>query len=214
MNIKRFYFLCFFLFLFFHQIIFAKELVPSPFENIKKTYSAINTIEAVFTQRIFISNLKKEREFEGNFFYKKGRGFLWRYNKPKIRYFLYDGNFIWQADEDKPFVYKRRFNREKTVGTFFDLMDDISKMDELFKLKEKNISGDMEIIELIPKKEGQIISAKLWVDRINMIKKIEIIEFTGNVNTINFNYTRINEPISDAKFIYKQEKGKEIIESN
>lgn len=200
--------------LFLSLAIFKLEASAWPFDKIKEVYSSIYTIEASFAQKIFISSLKKEREFEGDFLYKKGRGFLWRYNKPKIRYFLFDGSFIWQGEEEKPFVYKRRINREKIGGTFFDLLEDINRLDELFTLKEKKDLGDMSVMELIPKKEGQVTSAKIWIDRLNMVKKIEIYEFTGNINTINFTYTKINEPINDSKFIYKREKGKEIIESN
>lgn len=198
------------LFLLFSKIGLCIE--ASPFDDIKKTYSTIMTLEAGFSQKIFISSLKKEREFEGDFFYKRNKGFLWRYNKPKTRYFLYDGKFIWQAEEDKPVVYKRRVNRDKTGGTFLDLIDDISKMDEIFKLKEKKRVGDMDVMELVPKKEGQVISARVWVDRQNMVKRIEIEEFTGNINTIRFTYARINEHIGDSRFTYRHEKGKEIVD--
>lgn len=199
------------LFFGFYGFVFCTE--PSPFDSIKKTYSNIMTLEAGFSQKVFISSLKKEREFEGDFFYKRNKGFLWRYNKPKTRYFLYDSRFIWQGEEDKPVVYKRRVNREKTGGTFLDLIDDISKMDEIFRLKEKKKVGDMDVMELVPKKEGQVISAKVWVDRQNMVKRIEIEEFTGNINTISFTYAKINEPIGDSRFTYRHEKGKEIVET-
>ncbi|MCX8109819.1 MAG: outer membrane lipoprotein carrier protein LolA [Syntrophorhabdaceae bacterium] len=199
------------LFFWFSGIVYCVE--TSSFDDIKKTYSTIMTLEAGFSQKVFISSLKKEREFEGDFFYKRNKGFLWRYNKPKIRYFLYDGRFIWQGEEDKPVVYKRRVNKDKTGGTFLDLIDDISKMDELFRLKEKKRVGDMDIMELIPKKEGQVVLARVWVDRQNMVKRIEIEEFTGNINTISFTYARINEPVGDSRFTYRHEKGKEIVDT-
>ncbi|HOJ42838.1 MAG TPA: outer membrane lipoprotein carrier protein LolA [Syntrophorhabdaceae bacterium] len=205
--------LFFFVFLYFICVFFAQSVFASNFEDIKKTYSTINTLEAGFTQRIFISSLKKEKEFEGDFFYKRGKGFLWRYNKPKERYFLFDGSFVWQKEEEKPFVYKKKIDREKTVGTFFDLLDDISKIDYLFQIKDRKRVADMDVLELMPRKEGQVVSARIWIDRLNMVKKIEIYEFTGNVNTLSFTYKKINEPINDSIFTYKPEKGKEIIES-
>ena len=201
------------IFLCFSCCIFALTLYASNIEDIKKTYSAIITFETGFTQKIFISSLKKEREFEGDFFYKRGKGFLWRYKKPKGRYFLFDGSFIWQGEEEKPVVYKRMVDKDKSAGTFFDLLDDIAKIDELFNIKDRKRSGDIELLELVPKKDGQVSTAKIWVDRLHMVKKIEIYEFTGNVNTLSFTHIKINEPINDAKFIYRPEKGKDIIES-
>jgi outer membrane lipoprotein-sorting protein len=119
---------------------------------------------------------------------------------------------MWQDEEDKTFVLKERINKEKTRGTFFDLVEDITKLDDLFVLKQENMVGDMEVLELAPKKEGSITSAKVWIDTQNIVKKIEIQEFTGNINTIEFSDIKVNQPINDGKFIYKPDKQKEIIE--
>ena len=184
----------------------------SPFEGIKKTYSEINTLEARFHQKILIASLKKERESDGEFYYKRHKGFLWKYKTPKVKFFLYDGKYVWQGDEDKPFVIKEKIRKEKTGGTFLDLIEDISKMDELFNLKQQTKSGDFDVLELTPKKEGTITAAKIWIDKQNRVRKIEIQEFTGNVNTIEFSSIKINQSIEDARFTFKPDKEKEVIE--
>jgi chaperone LolA len=178
----------------------------------KKTYGGISTLDASFQQKIYILNIKKTREFNGEFFYKRGKGFLWRYTKPKEKYFLYDGQFMWQDDGEKTFVLKEKINKEKTGGTFFDLVEDITKIDDLFTLKQESVSGDMTVLDLVPKKEGNITTAKVWIDKQNLVRKIEIKEFTGNINTIEFSAVKVNQSVSDAKFIYKPDKKKEIIE--
>lgn len=185
---------------------------PSPFEGIKKTYAEIKTLETRFSQKIFISSLKKERDSKGEFFFKRQKGFLWRYKSPKVQYFLYDGKFIWQGEDDKPFVMKDKIDKEKTGGTFFDLIEDIAKIDELFSIKDQNIEGDLEILELLPTKEGTVNSAKVWIDKQKRIKKIEIHEFTGNINTIEFSAIAVNQPIDDGKFVFKNDGKKEIVE--
>ncbi len=184
----------------------------SPFEGIKKTYAEIRSLETRFTQRILISSLKKDRESTGEFFFKRQKGFLWRYMSPKVQYFLFDGNYLWQADNDKPFVIKDKINKEKIDGTFFDLIEDIAKIDELFTLKEQRVEGDLEVMELVPKKEGTVNSAKVWIDKRKMVKKIELLEFTGNINTIEFSAVKVNRPLDDNKFVFKRESGKEIVE--
>jgi outer membrane lipoprotein-sorting protein len=169
-------------------------------------------MQATFHQKIYIAGLKKGREFDGEFFYKRQRGFLWRYNKPKVKYFLYDGKYIWQSEDEKPFVIKERINKAKTGGTFLDLIEDISKIDELFTLKQQSLSGELEILELLPKKDGTVNLAKVWIDKQNMVRKIEIHEFTGNINTIEFSSIKVNQYIDDAKFDFKLDKQKEVIE--
>jgi chaperone LolA len=184
----------------------------SPFDEIEKTYAGINTLSAQFHQKIVISSLKKERVFEGKFLYKRQKGFLWQYVSPKGKYFLYDGKYIWQGEDEKPFVQKNKVNRDKTDGTFLDLVEDVSKLDELFNLKNSSKAEDAEVLELIPKKDSTIKMARVWIDRQNMIKKIELHEFTGNINTIAFASLKVNQSIEDARFVFKSDKQKEIVE--
>ena len=193
----------------FTIIAYAKA---SPLDAVKKTYSEITTMEATFHQKIFIASLKKEREFNGEFLYKRQKGFLWKYKAPKVKYFLYDGRYIWQGEDEKPFIIKEKINKAKTGGTFLDLIEDISKIDEQFTLKQQSKAGELEILELLPKKDGTVNSARVWLDKQNRVRKIEIHEFTGNVNTIEFSSIKINQPIDDAKLIFKPDKQKEIIE--
>lgn len=184
----------------------------SGFDSIKKTYAGINALEAKFHQKLFIENIKKAREFDGEFFYKRGKGFLWRYTKPTIKYFLYDGHYMWQDEEDKTFVLKREKSKEKAENAFFDLVEDITKIDDLFTLKQESISGDMTVLDLVPKQKAAIDAAKIWIDKQDLIRKIETREFTGNINTIEFSGVKVNQSISDGKFVYKPDKNKEIVE--
>ena len=105
-----------------------------------------------------------------------------------------------------------KIDKEKTGGTFFDLIEDIAKIDELFTIKEQKVAGDMEVLELLPIKEGTVNSARVWIDKQKKIKKIEINEFTENVNTIEFSGIKVNQPIDDGKFVFKSDGKKEIIE--
>ena len=67
-------------------------------------------------------------------------------------------------------------------------------------------------MQLIPKKEGTVISAKIWIDKQKLIKKIEIHEFTGNVNTIEFSAIKVNQSLDESKFVFKSDGKKEIVE--
>lgn len=193
-------------------ITFVNYSHASPFDGLKKTYSGVNSLEAAFHQKIFIASLKKERTFEGDFYYKRHKGFLWKYRTPKVKFFLYDGQYMWQGEDEKPFVVKERIRKEKTTGTFLDLIEDIARMDELFTLKQQSIAGSLEVLEIVPKKDSTVNAAKIWIDKQNIVRKIEIHEFTGNVNTIEFSAVKINQGVDDGRFIYRPEKGKEIVE--
>jgi chaperone LolA len=180
-------------------------------DSLKKTYSTINTVELRFNQRITMSALKRQREAKGQFFYKRGKGFLWKYTAPTEKVFLYDGSALWQAEEDKPTVIKQRVDKGKTEGNFFDLVDDVTRIDGLFSLKQSTRQDDMDVLLLIPRKEGTVQSARIWVDGRSIIKKMEIVEITGNVNLMEFSDLKINKSLADGLFVFKP-GGKEIEE--
>lgn len=187
-------------------------VTSGPLDELKKAYAGVNALEALFHQKLFIAGLNKVRDFEGDFVYKRGKGFLWKYRTPKIKYFLYDGRNIYQGEEDKAFITKERINKEKTGGTFLDLVEDMAKLDDLFTLKQQTRSGDLEVLDLTPKKESSVTMARVWVDKENRVKKIEIHEFTGNVNTMEFTAIKVNQAVDESKLVFRPEKGKEILE--
>jgi outer membrane lipoprotein carrier protein len=172
-------------------------------DAIKKVYGEIKTVEAQFTQKITISTLKRQRDLKGEFFYKRGKGFLWKYTVPKEKIFLYDGAAVWQAEEDKPYVVKEKVNKEKLEGNFLDLVDDVSHLDQIFTLKSATKQGDLDLLELTPKKEGGVQSARLWVDGQSIIKRLEITEITGNINVVEFSTLKLNKSVSDSLFVFK-----------
>lgn len=192
-------------------ICVTRPVFADPLDEIKQTYSQIKAVEARFQQKLYIMTMKKERDFAGEFLYKRSKGFLWRYSTPKQRVFLYDGRAIWQGEEDKDFVIKEKINKQKMEGNFLDLIEDISKIDQLFTLKGTTKEGDTQILSLIPKKEGTLRSARVWTDKAHLVTKIELVEVTGNTNVITFSSVKTNASINDSLFVFKPGK-KEVIE--
>jgi len=181
-------------------------------DALKKTYAEITTVEAHFHQRILIKALKREREMEGNFIYKRSKGFLWNYTAPKEKVFLYDGTAMWQAEEGTSFVTRSRVDRERMEGSFLDLVDDVTRLDALFTLVRSNREGEIETLDLAPKKEGTLQAARIRVDSRYIITRVEITEITGNVNVIDFSKVVVNKPVPDSLFVFKPGK-REVRES-
>jgi outer membrane lipoprotein carrier protein len=191
----------------FGAVLLLLALIPGlayadELDAIKKKYSEIKTVEAQFQQKITISALKRQRDTKGEFFYKRGKGFLWKYTIPTEKVFLYDGNAVWQADQDKPYVIKEKVNKEKMEGNFLDLVDDVTHLDRLFTVKEAARQDNLDVLQLLPKKEGSVKSARIWVDDQSIIRKMEINEITGNVNVIEFSSIKIDKPVPDNLFVF------------
>jgi outer membrane lipoprotein carrier protein len=169
---------------------------------LEKTYAQISTVEAHFHQKILIKALKREREMEGEFSYKRSKGFLWKYTVPKEKIFLYDGAAMWQAEVGAPFVTRERIDRERMEGNFLDLVDDVTRLDALFTLVRSTKQGEMDVLDLAPKKEGTLRAARIWVDNRSLIARVELDEITGNVNVIDFSKVVVNKPVPDALFVF------------
>jgi chaperone LolA len=183
-------------------LMIARTGESSVVDSLKKTYADIKAVEARFEQKIYIVTFKKERLMSGQFFYKRSRGFLWKYTFPKEKTFLYDGKVVWQAEDDKPYVTRERVNRDKMGGTFLDLVDDVTRLDEFFIVRQGTKEDGLNVLELTPKKEGTIAAARIWVDPQFLISKIEIREITGNINTITFSSIRSNNPLDNSLFVF------------
>ena len=182
-------------------------------DSLKRTYSGLNTVEAHFRQEIFLTSLKRQRRMEGDFFYKRGKGFLWRYTAPKEKVFLYDSSAVWQAEADKPYVTKDKVDRQKMEGSFLDLVDDVARLDAIFRLKGSEREDDVEALDLLPRKEGMLKSARVWVDANGIVRRIKIVEITGNVNIIEFSPIKTGVALPDSLFVFKPD-GREVIDSH
>jgi chaperone LolA len=180
-------------------------------DALKKTYAGIQTVEAHFNQKIVIATLKRERESKGQFYYKRGKGFLWKYTSPSQKVFLYDGKALWQADEEQSFVIKEKVEKGKVQGSFLDLVEDISKLDDYFTIQEVAQDKEGMMFLLAPKKEGMLKDARIWVDQKYLVRQIEIHEITGNTNTLSFSAVKINKSLDDGLFVFNPGK-KEIVE--
>ena len=102
-----------------------------------------------------------------------------------------------------PFVTRERVDRERMAGSFLDLVDDVTRLDALFTLVRSSREGEVEVLDLAPKKEGTLQTARIWVDSRNIIMKVEITEITGNVNVIEFSKVVVNKPLPDSLFVFK-----------
>ncbi|MCS7280032.1 MAG: outer membrane lipoprotein carrier protein LolA [Desulfobacterota bacterium] len=181
-------------------------------EDVREKYSNVTTFQAKFKQTIHISSSDSLREFSGEFFYKKKRGFLWVYKSPRLRYFLFDGQYLYQYDEERPFIIKEKVDPSKTKKYFLDLIEDLTNLETHFRLKERISDKNYEILNLEPKTDEMITALRIWFGKDLTVKKIEIVEKTGNRNTLIFNSVVLNGEISDERFVFKKDRRKEVIE--
>ena len=83
-------------------------------------------------------------------------------------------------------------------GSFLDLVDDVTRLDSSSRSRNRPGRTTWTSWSLVPKKEGTLQSARIWVDGRLSSGRMEIIEITGNVNVIDFSTIEVNKPLSDA----------------
>lgn len=192
--------------------VISSLCLGSTTDDIREKYSTIRTFKCQFRQTLFLAHLNSKKEFTGDFYYKKGKGFIWIYKTPWLRYFLFDGNNLYQYDERKPYVVKERMDSINSRTYFLDLIEDIGNLERHFSVKERTFEGNSEVIRLEPKKEGMIAYVKIWFGKGLDLQKIEIAEKNGNKNLLLFKSVVLNGEIEDSKFMFRNDRGKEVIE--
>lgn len=184
-------------------------MAQDPLAALRERYAHVSSLEAIFTQKIYIPSLNRERELEGKFLYKKGRGFVWKYERPEERIYLYDGSFLWEESKKRPYVFREELKGEGKTGVFLDLVEDMKRIDELFELRGFHGSDTGKTIELLPKRRSTIQAVRLELDQFGTVKRVEMEELGGGKNVIEFVKIRENVPIRDELFLFNAE-GKEI----
>lgn len=193
-------------------ILFPLLSFPLTIQDIKEKYSNIRTFQADFKQELYVSSLDAKRELSGEVYLKRKRGFLWIYRKPKFRYFLFDGSFLYQVDEERPYVTKERLDESKIQGYFLDLLEDMTNLDKHFRVKRvRNLTSEI-IVELEPRENETILEVILRFDSHQNLLGLEIFERNGNRNKFRFSKVRLDAEIPEERFTFKIPIGKEIVE--
>lgn len=202
-----------FLFIIFPFVVFSQNFkqvkdtlaLKTKIESMSKTTTSI---ESDFVQEKNLSMLSEKIISKGHFIFKKDNLLRWEYNSPTKYLIVINKDKIMIKDEKKTTKYD--MNNNKVFKEINDIMlscvqGTIFKSN---KFKTAYFEGDKYYkLELVPQAKNMKETFKkinLFFDKsVTSVAKMEMVEVSEDVTTIDFSNKKLNATIPENTFIIK-----------
>lgn len=171
-------------------------------ENVRNKYNNIEDLSAVVTQS------GKNPVFSGTIYYKKGDKFLLELQNMNI---ISNGNVIWNYyKKENKVIISNAGSEENSIFSFRTLLEVYPSQSILSSTKD----GSYDVLILTPKAGTGInfSKAQLWINRENLVEKVEIMVNQQNNLKVMFSGYKLNSGISDNRFVFEIPKGSSVID--
>lgn len=173
----------------------------------------LNTLKAEFIQKtqIVTAGPLKNEEKKGVMYLKRPDKMRWDYKKEDY-HIISDGNKIWFYDKKQKQVMigklERFFNKRLLISLFLD----IKNVSRLFTMNLKEEEKGIKLM-LIPKASGLNLKViTVWITKKDyQIRRVQLTDLYGNVNTLIFNKIVYNPKLKNAFFFLKTPPEVEVI---
>jgi len=185
-------------------------------DKIQKQYHSLTSFTADFTQVLKNASSKQEENRSGRISFAQPALIRWETDKPEKEILVVGKDSVWNAFEDEKTAY--RYAVEEVLGskTMLRFLSGQGNLKEDFHITEEPDAPKGQVkLKLVPKEaEPSLVLAYAWVDTgTNMLARISIEDFYGNVNDVTLSNVKINPSLSRSLFQYTPPKGFEIFDN-
>ena len=177
--------------------------------KVQKQYQTLTSFSADFTQ-VLTNATSKERETRtGRLIFSQPALIRWETDKPEKELLVVGQDMVWNAFPEEKAAY--RYGVEDILGskTMLRFLSGKGNLSEDFHIKEEpGAPAGQAGLNLVPREaEPSMVLAKAWVDRkSNMLTRIVIEDFYGNVNDVSLSNVKLNPPAAKELFQYTPPK--------
>jgi len=186
----------------------AQEVVSA----VETTYKEIDTLQADFVQ-ISRSVAMGELRQEGRVQVKRPRKMRWDFHKPSKSAFVTDGTqmWVWSAESNQVILSQELADSSGQL----QLLDDLSKLGELFEVQLEGSNDTTYTLALTPKTPASFKKLRLVFARKGMIleRLVMVDSFDGEVELL-FSSLQLSQEIPDGQFVFQIPEGAEVINSS
>jgi len=185
-------------------------------DKLQAALNQVTTIKADFEQIYTNKNFEEGVKLNGKFLLKKPGKIRWDYQKPEKKVITTDGKTFWlyKAEDKQVYINMQFSEQRKNMGISFLWGD--KKLAEVFKVKFIKKENKFYVFELDPKKPMENVQKlTVWANVSDYrIKKVLMLEASGNTNLMTFNKMKFNKSLKDGMFVFVPAKGVEVILQN
>jgi outer membrane lipoprotein carrier protein len=191
------------IFLILSSIVFSQQ-AEKVLDQLQNRFSEIEDFKADFKQSLKNNFSENSQVMNGVFYYKKGNKFKVDYGDRKI---ISDGESIWNYDSNNKRVVINNISEDESSFTLDKIIYDYPE-----KCSVSKVSGDngeyAHAIKLTPETKGLgFKSVKIWSNKNNLIRKLEVSNFNGTQIVIELNNVKLNQDLKSSEFTYNAEEG-------
>ncbi|MDI6780090.1 MAG: outer membrane lipoprotein chaperone LolA [Bacteroidota bacterium] len=180
--------------------------------KVQKKYETIKDVTAVFTQNITFGVSKMEQSFHGTLTMKKGNRYRIEMEQQTI---VTDGKTVWSYSHPNNQVIIDKYKEDPKSFSPDRVLINVPKNYNTIFLGNENLFGKKTaVIKLTPKESKSLVkSMKVWIDlEDHLMRKIEIIDVSDNINLYLINSIKLNTGVSDILFKFEIPEGTDTVD--
>ncbi len=178
-------------------------------ENLQSKYQNIQTLKANFSQNLTHRESGSVEKRQGTIIFEKPLKVRWETKSPHAEMLLINPQEIWNYLPDEEVAYKYQPDLMQDMRTLIEVITGQAKLDEDFEVKKLGKEGDLTVLHLFPyEPKPEMVEAVIGIDEQSMlIKKASVVDFYGNINTLQFDKIELNSKLNDDVFSFTPPEG-------
>jgi outer membrane lipoprotein carrier protein len=196
--------------LIFQVLIFCQE-GNQIVKELQEKFESIENFSADFLQSSELPEVKKPVIYKGKFLFEKENKYRIELKNSEI---ITDGNTIWNYNKKVKKVIISSAENDQEIFSVKSIIYDYPAQSKIIYVGKEQVNGDScNVIQLNPVgKEVKFESAILWIGVNNLIKKFEVKSPDKSDIIFELSNIKINQKISNDKFVFNPPQGTEIID--
>jgi outer membrane lipoprotein carrier protein len=182
-------------------------------QAVEKTYANVQAIRADFIQTSRSAAMGEQKQ-KGKVMLKRPRKMRWAFTAPDDRQFVTDGQtmWIWSATDNQVIVTGDFASQS---GDMPQLLDDLSKLDEMFDIVKLPDTPQAHVLSLTPKKQASFKKLELVIEKSKYtLEKVTMTDAMDGVVELAFSQMKLNPELADSSFTFSIPPGAQVIRSD
>lgn len=179
---------------------------------VQKRYAGLKTMRAEFTQVLAHQESRATENRAGVLYFAAPLMVRWEIESPIPELLLITPEAIWNTFPDEAMAYKYSADLSDDSGAIVRVITGQSNLEKDFIIENKETKDGVTTLLLYPQNPTQSMTeAELSVEaKTGVIRRVTIVDFFNNRNTITFTAQKINPELDDALFAFTPAKGMKV----
>lgn len=188
--------------------------IAATVNNMQTAYAGIQSFRADFTQQLLQRESGVTEKRQGVILFQKPLRVRWETAAPHPELLMVTDKEIWNYLPDEELAY--RYSRElaEDSRSLIQVITGQSALSRDFDVESAQSPEDGTLVHLLlyPKDPTtELTEAQIWIDpSTSLIRRVMVMDFYGNTNTIELQNLKPNASVSDKDFQFTPPKGTEV----